>query len=157
MFLLDSNAPYIKKISKKVSEQNKNIEQLVTTIQKRLENLTKFHDPISVEEIPHFSILSLIIEMFITPMYLITERWVKKRFYANENCTHCGICQRICPSGNITVTQDDVSFDNKCYLCLRCIHQCPEKAIQIGKITNGKYRYKGPDRKYNPLKLMNYL
>lgn len=47
---------------------------------------------------------------------------------AEEKCTKCGICKRVCP------TQVDEVYDNKvgdvttskCIMCLRCIEMCPE-------------------------------
>ena len=154
MLFLKDNAPYIKKINSVIDNQNKNIEALSLKIKDRLIKLIKTPDPISFEKIPCLSYPSIFIEAFIIPPFLLIEKWIKKRFYADQNCTHCGICQKICPSGNITVIKDRVIFSNKCYLCLRCIHQCPEKAIQIGKITKGKHRYKGPDGKFNPVRYL---
>ena len=47
-----------------------------------------------------------------------------------------------------------VEFSDKCYLCLRCVHQCPVEAIQIGKITREKFRYKGPEANYKPERVL---
>jgi len=64
-------------------------------------------------------------------------------FYATSACTACGLCERICPTKNITVTDKPV-WKNHCTQCLACIHRCPEKAIQYGKVSikKGRYYYK---------------
>jgi len=45
------------------------------------------------------------------------------------DCNNCGICARVCPSGNITVT-DGVFFADKCEACLACLHLCPRNAMR---------------------------
>jgi ferredoxin len=42
----------------------------------------------------------------------------------------CGICARICPADNITVT-DTVTFSNRCEVCYACVHNCPQNAIHL--------------------------
>jgi hypothetical protein len=36
---------------------------------------------------------------------------------------------------------------------MRCIHRCPEQAIQIGKNTVGKFRWQGPKGQFDPLQI----
>jgi hypothetical protein len=36
---------------------------------------------------------------------------------------------------------------------MRCIHNCPEEAIQIGRATIDKYRWHGPKGDFKPLSL----
>ena len=43
-------------------------------------------------------------------------------------CTRCGLCTKLCPSGNIKM-EDAPEFLGKCTLCLRCYAFCPESAI----------------------------
>jgi hypothetical protein len=38
-------------------------------------------------------------------------------------------------------------------LCLRCLHACPQEAIQIGKLTVDKFRWKGPKGDFKPLRM----
>jgi len=46
----------------------------------------------------------------------------------NDVCTCCGLCVRECPVGNIEM--DDVPRRlNRCELCMKCLADCPEKAI----------------------------
>lgn len=72
------------------------------------------------------------------------EGRLKKKFRVEDDCIKCGLCTRICPAKNIEFDQGKIRFLNRCFLCMRCIHHCPVEAIQIGKKTKGKYRYKGP-------------
>jgi len=52
-----------------------------------------------------------------------------KKYIVNDNCNKCGICAKVCPSGNITVT-DRVCFADKCEVCLACLHLCPQNAMR---------------------------
>jgi ferredoxin len=48
---------------------------------------------------------------------------------AGASCTRCGSCARDCPAGNIELKAGKVVFDNACVWCMRCIYNCPQKAI----------------------------
>jgi ferredoxin-type protein NapH len=46
---------------------------------------------------------------------------------AEEKCTKCGICKRVCPTQVTEVYEEkggDVTVSN-CILCLRCVEMCP--------------------------------
>lgn len=64
-----------------------------------------------------------------------------KNFSVN-GCKSCGLCERVCPNGNITLENGAPKFGEKCELCLACLNVCPADAIDYGKSTRGKRRYK---------------
>jgi MinD superfamily P-loop ATPase len=70
---------------------------------------------------------------------------VPARLHATAACNRCMTCQRICPTRNITVTKDGVTWGTDCTQCYACIHWCPQQAIEIGGRTKGKPRYHHPD------------
>lgn len=67
-----------------------------------------------------------------------------KKFYADDKCTSCGLCEKICPVHTIKVEKKPV-WGKECTQCLACINRCPVKAIQMGKGTEKKGRYVHPD------------
>lgn len=69
-----------------------------------------------------------------------------KKFHASHNCTGCGICESTCNCKNIKVKKKPI-WGNNCIQCLACINLCPTKAIQYGKGTEKKGRYKNPNIK----------
>ncbi len=99
---------------------------------------------------PPFKILSVIIGPPFHLLYLIMVKFMKKKFYATEDCTLCGICVKNCPVQNISIVDKKITFGDQCVMCLRCIHQCPVEAVQIGKITLGKFRWHGPLGDFKP-------
>lgn len=69
-----------------------------------------------------------------------------RHFHADDSCTHCGICEKICPVHTIRVTDHEKPVWGKaCTQCLGCLHRCPAHAIQYGRGTGKKGRYHHPD------------
>ncbi len=61
-------------------------------------------------------------------------------FTVNENCVKCGTCVRVCPAGNVTLS-DHVSFGDACYSCFACVHACPKNAIHVkGERSSKRWR-----------------
>ncbi len=67
-----------------------------------------------------------------------------KKFYANDNCISCGLCEKKCPLDNIKVNGAKPVWGNNCTQCMACICTCPKGAIEYGKATVGKDRYYCP-------------
>ncbi|MDE6733478.1 MAG: EFR1 family ferrodoxin [Oscillospiraceae bacterium] len=84
--------------------------------------------------------------------YTVFNKIAQKAYPANngncaENftvngCKSCGLCEKVCPNGNITLENGAPKFGGKCDLCLGCLNVCPADAIDFGKSTRGKKRYK---------------
>jgi Pyruvate/2-oxoacid:ferredoxin oxidoreductase delta subunit/flavodoxin len=56
-----------------------------------------------------------------------------------EKCSKCGICIKLCPVGNITMTEDGYpERGSDCEYCLRCVSFCPKKAISCPVNYQGK-------------------
>jgi len=66
-------------------------------------------------------------------------------FFSDENCTECGICEKICPVNNIKLINGKPQWQQKCEQCLSCINYCPVNSIQFGKNTSGRERYHHPE------------
>lgn len=50
-------------------------------------------------------------------------KWVK------ENCIFCGVCEKACRSGALTIVDDTILLDQeKCNYCGRCVKACPTEA-----------------------------
>lgn len=60
-----------------------------------------------------------------------------KSFRVNNNCDGCGICSRVCPVGNIEMSDGKPSWLHNCENCLACLNWCPKKAILGGFSPSG--------------------
>lgn len=68
----------------------------------------------------------------ITPLFF---RIAGKDYAVNDSCTHCGMCVKNCPAGNIVEKNGKVKFNMSCNLCMRCIYSCPRNAIHLRKLS----------------------
>ena len=64
-----------------------------------------------------------------------------KAFFAESECSGCGLCERVCPVGNIQLTDKKPVWLHHCEHCMACIHRCPKQAIQYGEKTKKRRRY----------------
>lgn len=68
-----------------------------------------------------------------------------KKFYANDSCIGCGLCQRNCPEKVIKLVNNRPTWQKEtCCKCSACINRCPVQAIQYGKGTIRRNRYVNP-------------
>lgn len=68
-----------------------------------------------------------------------------KPFYAKDACIGCGKCRQVCPRKNITMENGRPKWSAECIHCMACISHCPTEAIEYGKKSKGKPRYRCPD------------
>ena len=76
-----------------------------------------------------------------------------QRYRINRDCTKCGVCAKVCPAGNITVS-DKVIFADQCEGCLGCVHMCPQNAIHLKNEKNNA-RWRNPDVSLNEMLTAN--
>ena len=68
-----------------------------------------------------------------------------KAFWTEEKCNGCGLCAKLCPSGNIRMESDRPVWQHHCEQCLACLQWCSREAIQYGKKTAGRLHYHHPE------------
>lgn len=66
---------------------------------------------------------------------------------ADENCTGCGTCAKVCPMNNIAMQDGRAIIGDACATCLACFHWCPQQAIWMSKQENiaRRRKYRHPD------------
>jgi len=74
-----------------------------------------------------------------------------KGFAAGDGCTDCGLCEKACPVRNIRIESGKPKWLGHCERCVSCISWCPVHAIECGKRTQGRRRYRNPEIKVNEL------
>ena len=63
-------------------------------------------------------------------------------FQADDKCVGCGKCEKICPLNNIKLENGKPVWGKNCTHCMACICHCPTEAIEYGKKSVGKPRYR---------------
>ena len=66
-------------------------------------------------------------------------------FRVDEKCNSCGTCERVCPVSNIEMREGRPGWKHACEQCYACLQWCPKEAIQVGKKTVRRKRYRNPD------------
>jgi hypothetical protein len=57
-----------------------------------------------------------------------------------EACVGCGLCARICPTGNIALDGGEPRWGDRCALCFGCLNWCPREAVSLGRLAPGPGR-----------------
>jgi len=76
---------------------------------------------------------------------------VNENLFADESCTKCGKCVKLCPVKNIHLSSK-IEFASHCIACMRCYQSCPTSSIQITDASRDlkKYpRFKGPIEEFD--------
>lgn len=66
------------------------------------------------------------------------------------------MCKKICPVDNIVLEDGKPKWNGKCTDCMACINICTKEAINIGKSTIKKNRYRNPYISRNELIAYGY-
>jgi ferredoxin len=82
-----------------------------------------------------------------TWLYSVSHSRVREmdgKFWVDEKCNRCGICEKVCPADNITLVGGKPVWNHRCEQCLACLQWCPKEAIQYGRKTPKYERYHHP-------------
>ena len=121
-------------------KMDKNIPQNLEKIKTSLQNREKYIETVSEEDIERWNKRK---EANSGPfrgdgIHALAEEW----FTVTDACIACGICTRLCPKKNYSMSAEKAVPKGECELCLACIQNCPHKAIII---TSGE---KNPQARY---------
>lgn len=100
--------------------------------------------------------ITYLLPHIITPKKYIadTKPW-DQEYSISQDCSHCGICERVCPVNNITNAVTKPTFAHNCQRCMACVQYCPKHAIIIAGVPMNKVPYTHPDITINTLATFN--
>ena len=72
---------------------------------------------------------------------------------AENKCTGCGLCTKLCPMDNIAIIDNHAYIGDNCATCLACFHWCPVEAIWMSKQENiaRRAKYHHPEISVNDI------
>ena len=131
-YILMYNGPTEQKRDRILSDADANIAEIV----KRISHNEK-------SKLPRSMILQFLHNLiYVKKISRIHE--ADRQFTVSECCTSCGTCSTVCPANNIEIVDGKPSWKHQCELCCGCIHICPVDAIQAGRGTANRKRYRHP-------------
>jgi MinD superfamily P-loop ATPase len=63
-----------------------------------------------------------------------------RAYHADERCTGCGTCERVCPRANVKLADGKPKWHGNCGMCQACFQWCPQSAIQMADTTHDQPR-----------------
>jgi Pyruvate/2-oxoacid:ferredoxin oxidoreductase delta subunit len=131
--------------------QGKKKEEILALAHERLVEIATIIDT-GLMVRPGISPFTSLLKHFLYKGFIKNVQGMDKDFVADEKCTSCGTCSRVCPVQNIAMVNEKPSWLHHCELCLACMHLCPVAAIQMGSKTASRGRYKNPSLSLEDMK-----
>ncbi len=119
------------KIAKRLAMHNYSVENIAKNIEARKTN--------TVSSVKLLS--SLVSIIFRTARPLLRRMFSVSR----KRCKGCGICQKVCPVGAVTLKRGRPRFGKGCQQCQACIHWCPQGAIRFLRKRSYRSSYHNPE------------
>jgi ferredoxin len=110
-------------------------EKVIESIIARCEKIVrKFAEKILSGKKVFRGLYSIPVDMLISPVavgyYFGGRFFLSKTFIASNKCTNCGICIKECPTSSIIMVRNRPYWKLTCESCMRCLNNCPERAIE---------------------------
>lgn len=118
-------------------------EKLLAIADEQLTAITGTISRCGKQELP-FSFLANLIHFLMYSRFATHVHDDDRKFSVRDTCTSCGTCAAVCPAGNIEMVEGKPVWKHHCELCCGCIHLCPVQAIQAGRSTEKRERYRNP-------------
>lgn len=142
--VLAYNTKSPEKYNKIFEEEKKKVNGIVDVIRER-----KDHE---------CEVSKLILDIVIDKVFIKTTDKIMmgfherdNKFWVNDSCNGCRLCEKVCPVNNIEFNKDKPIWKHKCEQCTACIQYCPKEAIQWGNGTVKRKRYRNPNVNINEI------
>ena len=99
-----------------------------------------------VQQIKKPSVSGYLQPQIVTPnKYIKDTRAYDQEFEVTRDCTLCGVCEKVCPVNNITISNETITFGHNCQRCMACVQMCPQSAFVINGKPMNKKKYSHPN------------
>jgi len=118
-------------------------EKILTGADREVAVIAGIIDAGIVTKLPYSPVAALFHRLFY-PRFAASAASGDRKFSVDERCTSCGTCVKVCPVQNIALAEGRPVWSHRCEQCMACIHLCPVQAIQAGRKTETRGRYRHP-------------
>lgn len=84
--------------------------------------------------------MSSIVNVLFYPLCVKADKFTVD----SEKCISCGKCAAECPLNNVRIVEGKPVWDKDCTHCMACISVCPKAAIEYGKNSVNRPKYRCP-------------
>lgn len=87
---------------------------------------------------------------YVESSYFYSKLNVMKSFRITSKCNGCGLCVKLCPTGNIEIVNGKAKHKSKkgCTACYKCFHICPQNAVKLlMPVRSNHFQYIHPEIK----------
>ncbi len=85
-------------------------------------------------------VMSSIVNIMFYPMFVKTDKFTVD----TDQCISCGKCVTECPLNNVTLKDGKTVWGKNCTHCMACISICPKTAIEYGRNSVNRPKYRCP-------------
>lgn len=136
-----------------VGSELESAEEIALTLAQAMERLDRIAEQVlarqAVEDVQTGNIAWIKSTLFHAGFNFAARR--TGPFFVTDKCNSCGLCASICPAQTITMVEGKPVWGKKCYQCMACINLCPTAAIEYGKGTARRGRYRIEDYLEQPV------
>lgn len=133
--------------------QDKNIVKCEKSLSPKLDSIAK-----TVKERVQYGIDRKKVSILSHGLQSFLIRHIRKskaqiKYLVDDDCTGCGICQKVCLSEKIKMVDKKPSWqkDHICYYCYACFNYCPTQAVLVKHYTHKDGRYHHPGATYSEI------
>ncbi|MDO5852339.1 MAG: EFR1 family ferrodoxin [Methanobacteriaceae archaeon] len=123
VLMVDNYLPLFEMEMEKEKKSNEKIDLIIEKIKKDIHNKKEYKISKNIIKKP----LSKLVSIYFRHSFSNNN----KKFMINNQCNNCQRCIKVCPVGNISLTENKIEYMHKCISCLACIHLCPTNAIHL--------------------------
>ncbi len=83
----------------------------------------------------------------------LLETTMTEQFHiiVGDGCSSCMVCMKVCPRGNIRLSEEKQLFGDNCDFCLGCVQHCKNHVLTINDELNPDERYRNPNIKLSEI------
>jgi len=116
--------------TEEIAELESEVQEGLDSIQKVIINKEKYR----VNDAGYIYPSNYLLERLVLLGMIFAEfDGAKNYFHSDSKCVGCGICETVCLSKKIKMTDKKPVWQKnvKCYMCYACLNYCPEQSVQI--------------------------
>lgn len=132
VLMVDNFLPIFDMAQEKLIKKDSDIDKQIDLIKKDIGSRKDYK--LSKKSFTNVPFIEKVLEKTMTEKYHII---------VGEGCVNCQICTKVCPRGNIDLTEEKPIIGKNCDFCLGCVQHCKNKVLTINDEPNDE-RYINP-------------